>query len=124
MSMPTRDMRRNLVDYDVVKMVGGWDQLTPTLSLAPGALRDVTNYELSALPGGGYSRIGGYERVDGRTSPSAASYSVVQVSSFTNTPTVGQTLTGFTSGATGVIVALAFRHARPRLSRAAGGKGV
>jgi hypothetical protein len=30
----------------------------------------------------------------------------VQVESFTNTPTVGQTLTGFTSGATGVIVAL------------------
>ena len=45
--MPMQIAKRNPVDYDVVKMVGGWDQLTPTLSLAPGALRDV----LSAPPG-------------------------------------------------------------------------
>jgi hypothetical protein len=104
--MPMPISRRQPVDYDTVKLVGGWDQLTPTLSLGPGSLRDVTNFEVSALPGGGYSRIAGYERFDGRARPSDASYSTVQISSFTNTPTVGQTLTGFTSGAMGVIVAL------------------
>lgn len=104
--MPMPVSRRQPVDYDTVKLAGGWDQLTPSLSLAPGALRDVTNFEVSALPGGGYSRIAGYERYDGRPRPSDASYSVVQITSFTNTPTLGQTLTGFTSAATGVIVAL------------------
>lgn len=104
--MPMPVARRQPVDYDIVKMLGGWDQLTPSLSLGPGALRDVTNFELAALPGGGYSRIAGYERFDGRPRPSDASYGVVQVVTFTNTPTVGQTLTGVTSAATGVIVAL------------------
>ena len=104
MAMPVQ--RRSPVQYDVVRMQGGWDQLTPTLSLGPGALRDVTNFEVAFTEGGGYSRIAGYERYDGRSRPSDASYTVVQVASFTNTPTVGQTLTGFTSTATGVIAAL------------------
>jgi len=104
--MPVPVPRRQPVEYDTVKMVGGWDQLTPKLSLSPGALLDVTNFEIAWNSGGGYSRIGGYERYDGRSRPSDASYTVVQVSRFTNTPTVGQTLTGFTSAATGVIVAL------------------
>lgn len=104
--MPVPVARRQPVDYDTVKMIGGWDQLTPKLSLSPGALLDVTNFEMASVPGGGYSRIGGYERYDGRSRPSDASYTVVQVGSFTNTPTVGQTLTGFTSTATGTIAAL------------------
>lgn len=83
---------------------GGFDQTTPSLSLQPGALRDIMNFECSQA--GGYARIEGYERFDGRFSPSRATYVVVQVSSFTNVPTVGQTLTQATSGATGKIIAI------------------
>lgn len=83
---------------------GGLDQTTPSLSLQPGALRAVVNFECSQS--GGYSRIEGYERFDGRSSPSRATYTIVQVASFTNVPSVGQTLTQATSGATGKIIAV------------------
>lgn len=94
------------VRYDTVYMRGGWDQSTPTLELYAGVLRDVSNFEVSATVAGGYARIGGYERYDGQPSPTAASFSVVQLAAYTNVPTVGQTLTGFTSAATGVILAV------------------
>lgn len=97
-------IRMPKTEYDVVALAGGMDQVTPTLSLKPGVCRDALNYECA--PTGGYSRIGGYERFDGLKAPSTATYSLVQVVSFTNTPTVGQTLTGNSSGATGHIVAL------------------
>jgi hypothetical protein len=83
---------------------GGLDQTTPILRLNPGSLRDVVNFE--CLQSGGYGRIAGYERFDGRPSPSAAIYTLVQVSSFTNVPTVSQTITQAASGATGVIAAV------------------
>ena len=83
---------------------GGLDLLTPALRLQAGALRDVLNYEVSAQ--GGYTRVGGYERIDGRLSPSAAAYTLLQVTAFTNIPTVGQIVTQATSGATGTIVAV------------------
>lgn len=110
--MPVATLRMPEVRHETIRMAGGWDQLTPPLSLSPGALRDVLNFE--CVPNmdkdgrltGGYARIGGYERYDGRKKPSSASYSLIQVTSFTNVPTVGQTLTGATSGATGVIIAV------------------
>lgn len=92
--------------YDTVYMRGGWDTQTPTLELYPGAVRDVQNFEVTPNPAGGYARIAGYERYDGRPSPTDATFGLVQLASFTNVPTVGQTLAGFTSGATGVIIAL------------------
>lgn len=92
------------VDYDVALLRGGLDLVTPTLSLKSGVLRDALNFECS--PTGGYSRIVGYERLDGLPAPSSGVYSIVQIVGFTNTPTLGQTLTGQTSAATGVIVAL------------------
>ncbi len=55
---------------------------------------------------GGYARIEGYERVDGRAAPSAAVYTVIQVVSFTNVPALGLVVTQATSGATGVIIAV------------------
>lgn len=83
---------------------GGFDQTTPSLALQPGALVGVQNFECAQS--GGYSRIQGYERFDGRASPSAATYVVVQVSSFTNIPSVGQVITQADSGATGTIIAV------------------
>lgn len=81
---------------------GGLDLTTPSLSLQPGALRGCVNYECAQS--GGYSRIQGYERYDGKDAPSAALYTIVQVSTFTNVPTVGQTITQATSGATGTVL--------------------
>lgn len=94
------------VEYDTVYLRGGWDLSTPTLEMYPGVLRDVENFDVSSVAGGGYTRIEGYERYDGRSSPSAALFTLLQFASLTNTPTVGQTLTGFVSGATGVIAVI------------------
>tara|TARA_R110000868_G_scaffold319759_1_gene580703 strand:+ start:5964 stop:8093 length:2130 start_codon:yes stop_codon:yes gene_type:complete len=89
------------VSYNGTQYPGGFDQTTPSLVLSPGSLRDCVNFECSQS--GGYGRIAGYERVDGRASPSDATYMLVQVSSFTNVPAVGDTITQATSGATGYV---------------------
>lgn len=83
---------------------GGLDLTTPSLALQPGALVAVQNFECAQS--GGYARIQGYERFSGLAAPSAATYTIVQVSSFTNTPTVNQVITQAGSGATGTIVAV------------------
>lgn len=92
------------VKYDVTRLKGGLDQLTPSLDLAPSFAREAVNFECSVT--GGYGRCGGYERYDGRAKPSDATYGTIQLLGFTNTPSLGQTLTGDTSGATAVIIAL------------------
>jgi hypothetical protein len=45
---------------------GGLDLTTPSLRLQPGSLRDSVNFEVAQF--GGYTRIDGYERVDGQAS--------------------------------------------------------
>lgn len=67
------------VNYDFIPCQGGWDLDTPTLSLPNGFVRDTQNFEVSQVKGGGYRRCDGYERVDGRSAPSAASFTIVQV---------------------------------------------
>ena len=89
------------VQYDLIRMSGGLDQVTPTLSLKPGVARDSVNFEASIT--GGYSRIAGYERFDGRPNPSDANYAVLTVN-ITGAISVGQTITGATSSATGVVI--------------------
>lgn len=87
-----------------VSFPGGLDLVTPSLSLQPGAMRDCVNFECAVA--GGYARIGGYERFSGLASPSAALYKIVQLAALTNTPTVGQTVTQASSGASGVVAAV------------------
>ncbi|HLP99220.1 MAG TPA: hypothetical protein VK149_12335 [Sideroxyarcus sp.] len=86
---------------DQIKLKGGLDQVTPSLTLPPGFVKQASNFECSVF--GGYTRIDGYERFDGRPSPSAATQTMVFIATMLSTPSVGQTLTGATSGATGVI---------------------
>lgn len=88
---------------EYIPMIGGLDEITAPLSRKPGKLRRAQNFEAAQL--GGYSRISGYERFDGRPKPSAAQYAIL-AATITGSPSVGQTLTGATSGATGVIIAL------------------
>lgn len=83
---------------------GGLDLTTPSLRLQAGALRDCLNFEVGQS--GGYTRIQGYERLDGRPKPSAAGYTIVQVDAFTNLPAVGDSTTQAGSGATGVVAAV------------------
>lgn len=97
-------LKTSTIEDHIVELRGGLDQKTPTLKLPPGFCRDAVNFEIE--PTGGYTRVEGYERVDGHASPSASTYAIIQVTAFTNTPTVGQTLTGGTSGATGQIIAV------------------
>lgn len=90
------------VNYEPITLKGGLDQITPTLSLRPGVCRDAVNFE--CLEFGGYGRIGGYERYSGQPSPSKATFSLLYVSTLTNTPSVGQTITN--GAATGYIIAV------------------
>jgi len=79
------------VKYDLIKLGGGLDQVTPTLSLPSGVARRATNFECSIT--GGYTRIAGYERFDGRPNPSDATYNLL-LCTFVATVTVGDTITG------------------------------
>jgi len=90
--------------FDVIAFKGGLDQVTPTLGLKPGVCKQASNFECSVY--GGYTRIAGYERFDGRSSPSAATQSMVFVATMLIAPSVGDTLTGSTSGASGVVAAV------------------
>jgi hypothetical protein len=82
---------------------GGLDLVTPRLSLKPGFLIDAKNYE--PLTVGGYRRINGYERFDGHTSPTTATYYTI-TANVTGAVAVSNTLTGATSGATGKVLAV------------------
>jgi hypothetical protein len=89
------------VRYELIRLQGGLDQVTPTLSLASGVARRAANFEASIT--GGYTRIAGYERFDGRPSPSAAVYNLFQCA-LTGAVAVGNTLTGMSTGATGKVI--------------------
>jgi hypothetical protein len=86
---------------EYVRFWGGLDQVSPALTIPPGVAIQTKNYE----PGirGGFKRIDGYERYSGKTSPSAGTYQCCSVS-LSGTVAVGDTITGVTSGATGVVV--------------------
>lgn len=90
------------VQYDLIRLNGGLDQVTPTLSLPPGFARKAANFEASIT--GGYTRIAGYERYDGRPSPSSAIY-VILICNLTGTVAVGNTIIGQSSAATGKVIA-------------------
>ena len=89
------------VKYELIRLQGGLDQVTPTLSLASGFARRAANFECSI--NGGYTRIAGYERFDGRPSPSAAIYNLFQCN-LTGAVAVGDTITGMSSVATGKVI--------------------
>ncbi len=91
-------------DIDFIQFAGGLDTDTPPLSLGTGFLRDGQNIEMAI--NGGYKTLTGYERYDGRPSPSDAAYAILEVT-ITGAYAVGDTVTGATSGATGVIAAVA-----------------
>lgn len=82
---------------------GGLDLVSPPLAVAPGKCRDAQNYEVGVA--GGYARIDGYERFSGQASPSNAIYYVLPCA-ITGSVVAGNTVTGVTTGATGVVIAV------------------
>lgn len=58
-----KDLRRE----SLITFAGGLDLKTPPLKLPPGAMIDCRNFECDAI--GGYTLSKGYERFDGRPSP-------------------------------------------------------
>lgn len=79
---------------------GGLDVVSPALSVLPGFALGMINYE--PWYNGGYRRIPGFERMDGRAKPSAGTFTGFKVSTVAGL-TLGVTVTGGTSGATGVV---------------------
>ena len=90
---------KTLTQYS--RFAGGLDLVSPPLTIDAGKCISINNYECNSL--GGYRRIDGYERFDGRPSPSAQSYYYCPCT-FVATVTVGQTITGATSAATGKVL--------------------
>lgn len=89
------------VKTDFYALTGGMDLETPPIVVEPGKCLDAQNYE--PLTTGGYGRINGHERFDGQASPTAASYWLLSAT-ITGAVTVGATLTGATSAATGLVL--------------------
>ena len=88
--------------FDYTEMVGGLDLTTPSLRVDKGRALTLVNFEIEL--DGGYRRINGYERADGRAAPSGAIYYTVGVDDGSGI-TVGDTLTGDSSGATSEVIA-------------------
>jgi hypothetical protein len=82
---------------------GGLDVTTPALSVKPGKALAMVNFE--PWYQGGYRRIPGYERFDGRPKPSEATFTGFNVSSIAGL-TLRDTITGDTSGTTGVLIGI------------------
>jgi len=89
------------VDTDDVIFQYGLDIITPSKDARPGTVRDAQNWEIDT--DGGYTTTPGYERFDGRAKPSAALYAILDYT-LTGTIAVGDTVTGATSSATGVVI--------------------
>ncbi len=83
---------------------GGLDLVTPPLMVPSGRCRSAQNYELDTM--GGYKRCLGYERYSGKAKPSDATYKYIPAT-VTGVVAVGDTVTGATSAATGIVIASA-----------------
>lgn len=87
---------------DVIPLIGGVDSVTTPVLVSPGRLLSAQNFEPDIY--GGYRRMYGIERYDGRPSPSSAIYYVATIT-VTGTISVGDTITGVTSGKTAIVIA-------------------
>lgn len=89
------------IKTDYFAFEGGLNLVSPALLIPPGTAIDSMNYEPSIY--GGYSRLKGKERFDGRASPSSADYWNMAVA-LSATVNVGDTVTGAISGATAIVL--------------------
>jgi hypothetical protein len=107
------------VEQFPVVFAGGVDLISPPGYAAPGTLRFSSNYELDF--GGGVSRLLGFERIDGRPSPSRAEYTIVEAAEGFSGLTAGALVEGSISGAQGVIIYVSPDQTRIALSKLTAG---
>jgi hypothetical protein len=88
------------VETESFALEGGLNLVDAPLMIPPGMCLAASNYEL--LTRDGYRRVDGYERFDGQDKPSAASYWILNYDAGTAAISEGDTVTGGTSGHTGV----------------------
>lgn len=100
-SLSTANAKMAQVRADAVALMGGLDTQSTALFSKPGTARIAYNYEPAI--GGGYERVGGIERFDGRTRPDAATYVYLRCMA-PHTAALGNTVTGATSGASGKVI--------------------
>jgi hypothetical protein len=86
------------VQTEFLAFRGGLDVVTPPLSIPPGFAKRAQNFEQDI--NGGYTRVKGYERYNGKAKPSDATYAVL-TASLSGTPVQYETITGGSSGAAG-----------------------
>lgn len=71
---------------DIFAFDGGLNLVDPPVRAAPGQLTGSLNYELGVM--GGYSRVEGYERLDGQASPTRSDYWTLTVTNVPGEPWV------------------------------------
>lgn len=81
---------------------GGENHSTPALSIPPGEVIASLNYEPD--PDGGYRRIDGFERFDGRLLASEADYYILAFELGDHEVFLGDHIVGGTSTAQGIII--------------------
>mgnify|MGYP003643001990 FL=1 len=101
-------------EFDYIAFGFGLDLVTPSNQCVPGSLRDVKNYEVNI--NGGYTGIDGYERFNGKPSPSDAVYYRLDVT-FSAVVEDGQTITDITNAGTntGVVIEVVTDATQPYL---------
>lgn len=87
--------------YDRFPMSGGVDTTTPYLQRTGSSLLQGLNYEPDM--DGGYRKMRGFERFDGRPAPSDAVVTVLEFNAALPSVPLGATITGQTSGAKAVV---------------------
>lgn len=80
---------------------GGMDVVTPAISVPAGRVISSRNYESSPR---GYRRIDGWERFDGRSKPSEATYQVITFENGSFVPQAGHVISGLSSGKTARVI--------------------
>lgn len=91
-----------VTDRDYFPFAGGLNVVDQPLAIRPGFAIAARNYEPAIR--GGYERLRGYERYDGRTAPSAASYHILAYDRASAVAANAATITGATSTATGYVL--------------------
>jgi hypothetical protein len=95
--------RRNPTRTQYFPLEGGLDIVTPALSIPPGRAIGMVNFE--PWYQGGYRRIPGYERFDGRPKPSDATFFGFDVDDVSGL-TLRDVITGDGSGTTGILIGI------------------
>lgn len=82
---------------------GGLNQVSSPLAIQNGMCRDALNFECEI--DGGYRRIAGYERYDGRPEPSAATFYRINCT-ITGALAAGNLVTGSVTSSTAIVIAV------------------